>query len=54
MFNNVTHTAVPLFFGALGTALGFGPVFVSCATMLFAGSYYSYRSDRKTTAGSVA
>jgi MFS family permease len=54
MFNNVTHTAVPLFFGALGTALGFGPVFASCATMLFAGSYYSYRSDRKAAAGSAA
>ena len=54
MFNNVTHTAVPPLFGGIGTALGFGPVFVSCAVLMFAGSYYSYRSDRKATAESAA
>ena len=46
MFNNVTHTIVPLLFGGIGTALGFAPVFVSCSALLLGGSYYSYRSDR--------
>jgi predicted MFS family arabinose efflux permease len=53
MLNNVTHTVVPLFFGALGTALGFVPVFMSCAAILFGGSYYSYRSDRKLAVKAV-
>lgn len=45
MFNNVTHTTVPLFFGGIGSALGFGPVFATCAAAMFAGSYYCYRSS---------
>jgi predicted MFS family arabinose efflux permease len=46
MFNNGTHVMVPLAFGGLGTALGFGPVFTSCSALLLAGSYYAHRSDR--------
>ncbi len=53
MFNNVTHTTVPPLFGAIGTTLGFGTVFASCAVLMFAGSYYSYRSDRRATAKSA-
>ena len=49
MFNNVTHTITPLLFGGIGTALGFGPVFVSCSALLLGGSYYSYRSNRAET-----
>jgi predicted MFS family arabinose efflux permease len=51
MFNNVTHLTVPLMFGGIGTAFGFGPVFVSCSALLLGGSYYSYRSERSRDAG---
>ena len=37
MVNNVAHLFIPLFFGSLGTAFGFAPVFVSNAAMLVAG-----------------
>ena len=46
MFNNFTHVVVPLAFGGLGTALGFGPVFMSCSVLLLAGSCYTHRSNR--------
>jgi len=35
--NNFTHLVIPLFFGAIGSAFGFFPVFVSNAAMLTAG-----------------
>ena len=36
---NASHTALPLAFGALGAALGMGPVFWSMAALLGAGAY---------------
>lgn len=44
VFNNVTHLTVPLAFGAIGTAFGFAPVFLSCAALLLAGSYFGLRA----------
>ena len=41
--NNVTHIAVPLFFGAVGTAFGVTPVFLANAFMLGAGGFISRR-----------
>jgi len=41
--NNLTHIAVPLFFGALGTAFGVMPVFLANAAMLGAGGMLSRR-----------
>jgi len=42
-FNNLTHIAVPLFFGAVGTAFGLAPVFLANAAMLGAGGLLSRR-----------
>ena len=39
--NNVTHIAVPLFFGVLGTAFGVTPVFLANAAMLGVGGMLS-------------
>jgi MFS family permease len=39
--NNVTHTAVPLVFGALGAALGLSPVFWITAALLASGAWFS-------------
>jgi len=41
--NNLTHLAVPLFFGAVGTAFGVTPVFLANAVMLGAGGILSRR-----------
>lgn len=41
--NNLTHIAVPLFFGAVGTAFGLTPVFLANAAMLGAGGLLSRR-----------
>ncbi len=41
--NNVTHIAVPLFFGAVGTAFGVTPVFLANAFMLGVGGFISRR-----------
>lgn len=41
--NNLTHLAVPLFFGALGTAVGLAPVFIANAAMLGVGGLISQR-----------
>ena len=41
--NNLTHIAVPLFFGAVGTAFGLAPVFLANAAMLGAGGLLSRR-----------
>ena len=37
MVNNVAHLCIPLFFGSVGAAFGFTPVFISNAAMLMAG-----------------
>ncbi len=41
--NNLTHIAVPLFFGAIGSAFGVAPVFLMNAAMLGAGGILSNR-----------
>jgi len=41
--NNLTHIAVPLFFGAVGTAFGVAPVFIANAAMLSVGGLLSRR-----------
>lgn len=46
MVNNVAHLTIPLFFGSLGTAFGFVPVFVSNAAMLVAGGELLRRKNR--------
>jgi predicted MFS family arabinose efflux permease len=40
---NASHTVLPLAFGALGAALGMGPVFWSMAALLGAGAYFVNR-----------
>ena len=45
---NASHTVLPLAFGALGAALGMGPVFWSMAALLGAGAYFVNR--RRETA----
>jgi len=40
---NASHTVLPLGFGALGAALGMGPVFWSMAALLGAGAYFVNR-----------
>jgi MFS family permease len=35
--NNVTHLIIPVLFGSLGTAFGYGPVFLTNSAMLVAG-----------------
>lgn len=42
-FNNLTHLAVPLFFGAIGSAFGLAPVFLANAVMLSVGGILSRR-----------
>lgn len=46
MVNNVAHLCIPLFFGSLGTAFGFVPVFMSNAAMLVAGAELLRRRNR--------
>ena len=38
MANNVTHMIIPLIFGALGSAIGMGPVFWANSAVLVAGA----------------
>ena len=40
---NVSQITIPLLFGALGTALGMGPVFWATALLLACGSWYAKR-----------
>jgi MFS family permease len=47
MFNHGTHLIVPLAFGGIGSALGFGPVFVSASAVLIGGSWYGQWTERK-------
>lgn len=44
---NASHTLLPLAFGALGTALGMGPVFWSMSAFLISGSFFARRHDRR-------
>ena len=44
--NNVAHLFIPLFFGGLGTALGFAPVFLSNAGLLAIGGEMMRRRGR--------
>lgn len=39
MANNVTHMVIPLLFGALGSAIGMGPVFWANSAVLVAGAF---------------
>ena len=43
---NASHTVLPLLFGALGTALGMGPVFWSMSGALFAGGWFANHRRR--------
>ena len=47
-FNHFTHLVVPLAFGGIGTAFGFGPVFLSCSAVLISGSGFGYWFDRRS------
>lgn len=49
MFNNVVHLVVPVVFGAIGTALGFVPVFASISLLLLSGSVYTHRSNARAS-----
>jgi MFS family permease len=42
--NNFGHLVIPLFFGSLGTAFGYFPVFVSNSAMLVAGGFLMRRN----------
>ena len=44
---NISSTALPLVFGAVGSALGMGPVFWGIATSLLSGGYVSGRKARR-------
>lgn len=44
---NTSSTALPLIFGAVGSALGMGPVFWGIATCLLAGGYAAGRKARR-------
>jgi predicted MFS family arabinose efflux permease len=48
MFNHFTHLVVPLAFGAVGTAFGFAPVFVSCSALMLGGSGYGIWVERRS------
>ncbi len=43
---SVTHMGVPLVFGSVGTAFGFGTVFLSNAAMLAAGGFWMRKAHR--------
>ena len=45
---NISSTALPLVFGAVGSALGMGPVFWGIATCLLTGGYAAGRKVRRT------
>lgn len=47
MFNHFTHLVVPLAFGAVGSAFGFVPVFVSCSALMLGGSGYGFWVERR-------
>jgi hypothetical protein len=39
---------VPLAFGAVGSAFGFAPVFVSCSALMLGGSSYGFWVERRS------
>jgi len=41
------RVVVPLAFGAVGTAFGFAPVFVSCSALMLGGSGYGLWVERR-------
>jgi MFS family permease len=41
--NQVAHFAIPLFFGAVGSTVGYAAVFLTNASFLFVGGYISKR-----------
>jgi MFS family permease len=45
--NHFTHVTIPLAFGALGSAFGVAPVFVTNALMLLAGGIVNQRATRR-------
>jgi len=47
MFNHFTHLVVPLAFGAVGSAFGFVPVFVSCSALMLGGCGYGFWVERR-------
>ena len=47
-FNHFTHLVVPLAFGAIGSTLGFWPVFISCSALLLGGSGYGFWVERRS------
>jgi len=47
MFNHGTHLVVPILFGAIGSAMGFAPVFASGSALLLGGGLYGHRSSRR-------
>jgi MFS family permease len=47
MFNHFTHLVVPIAFGAMGTAFGFTPVFISCSALLMGTSWYGHYTVRR-------
>ncbi len=47
---NTSSTALPLIFGAVGSALGMGPVFWGIATCLLSGGYAAGRKARRSKA----
>src|SRR5262249_21125210 len=47
LFNNSTHLVVPIAFGGIGSALGFGPVFISASAVLLGGSWYGQWTERR-------
>jgi MFS family permease len=42
--NNFSHLVIPLFFGSIGTAFGYFPVFISNSAMLVAGGLLMRRN----------
>ena len=48
--NQVTHFAIPLFFGAVGSAVGLSAVFFANAGFLVAGGYLSWRNHAQLPA----
>jgi predicted MFS family arabinose efflux permease len=47
--NNIAHLFIPLFFGSVGAAFGFAPVFASNAAMLVAGAAFLRRKNSADT-----
>jgi len=47
MVNNVTHLAIPLLFGSVGSAFGYMPVFLSNSALLAAGGFLMRRRRRE-------